>query len=63
MYEMWSVLGMIISEKQIMQLIQVLVDSISIVGASTPFNFSQEHRRKLADEILSQQSEELKVIE
>ena len=54
---------MIISKKQIMQLIQVLVDSISIVGASTPFNFSQEHRRKLADEILSQQSEELKVIE
>lgn len=54
---------MIISEKQIMQLIQVLVDSIPIVGASSPFNFSQDHRRALADEILNQQSKELKVIE
>lgn len=54
---------MIICEKQIMQLIQILVDSIPIIGASSPFNFSQEQRRKLADDILNQQSEELKVIE
>ncbi len=54
---------MIVSEKQIIQLIQVLVDSLCIVGKSSPFKFDQEFRRQLADDIINQQSEELKVIE
>ena len=54
---------MIISEKQIMQLIQVLVDSLCIVGGSSPFKFHQEFRRELADDIINQQSAELKIIE
>lgn len=55
--------AMIISEKQIMELFQVLTDSLCIFGGSSPFKYSQEHRRHLADEILRQQSEELKIIE
>lgn len=51
---------MIISEKQIMQLIQTLHDSLCITGGASPFYYSQEYRRNLADEILQQQSEELK---
>lgn len=54
---------MIISEKQILELFQILTDSLCIVGGSSPFKYSQEHRRQLADEILNQQSQELKVIE
>ena len=49
-----------ISERQIIQLIQVLVDSLCIVGGGSPFKFHQEFRRQLADEIINQQSEELK---
>ncbi len=54
---------MIISEKQIMQLLQVLIDSICITGGASPFKFSQDFRRQLADDILNQQSKELKVVE
>jgi hypothetical protein len=46
---------MIINEKQLIQLIQVLVDSLPITGGSSPFKYSQEHRRNLADEIINQQ--------
>lgn len=54
---------MIISEKQIIQLIQILVDSLPLSdGGDSPFNYSTSHRRKLADEIITQQSEELKEV-
>jgi hypothetical protein len=54
---------MIISEKQIYLLMQVLVDSLSIVGGSSPFNICRQTRKELSEQIINQQSEELKVIE
>ncbi len=54
---------MIISEKQIMMMYQVLVDSLGIVGSWSPFKFDSETRKQLVNDILNQQSKELKVIE
>ena len=54
---------MIISEKQIMQLLQVLVDSLCIVDGNSPFKYSREDRRDLAVQILHPQPEELGEIE
>lgn len=51
---------MIISEKQIQMLLQVLVDSLPIVNT---FSFSQKIRIDLYEKIIQQQSEELKVVE
>lgn len=53
---------MIISEKQVLKLYQVLTDSLCIVGGSSPFKYSSEYRRQLADEILKQQSDELREV-
>ena len=39
---------------------QVLVDSLSIVGKSSPFKFDKEIRQRYAEEIFSQQNEKLK---
>lgn len=52
---------MIVSEKQVLQLFQVLTDSLCVVGGGSPFKYGAEYRRQLADEILRQQSDELKV--
>ena len=54
---------MIISEKQLQFMFQVLVDSLAIVGKSSPFKFDKEIRQRYADEIFSQQNEKLKEIE
>lgn len=51
---------MIVSEKQLQMLFQILVDSLPIVGGGSPFHFDREARQALADEILNQQSKELK---
>ena len=48
-----------VSQKQIQVMYQVLVDSLCIVGASSPFKFDRDTRRKYADEILNQQSDEI----
>jgi hypothetical protein len=53
---------MIISDKQLQFLYQVLMDSLCIVGASTPFKFGQELRIQMADEIYRQQSDKLRDI-
>lgn len=47
---------MIITEKQLIFLCQVLVDSLAIVGRSSPFVFSQDVREKIYNEIFNQQS-------
>ncbi len=52
-----------INEKQLQMLIQVLSDSLGIVGVESPFKFQAETRRNLAQEILQQQSTDLKDIE
>lgn len=52
---------MIISEKQIMQLIQCLRETLSIY--SCDFTMTSEGRANLYNQILDQQSKELKVIE
>ena len=55
---------MIISEKQIMQLMSVLYDSIRAkVFIGGMFGLTEEYRLQLYNEITQQQSEELKVIE
>lgn len=54
---------MIITEKQLLMMYQVLIDSLPIVGASSPFKFDSDTRRKYADEIFNQQPTELKAIE
>ena len=48
-----------VSQKQIQVMYQVLVDSLCIVGASSPFKFDRDTREKYADEILNQQSDEI----
>lgn len=54
---------MIISEKQIMQLMQILYDSItSKIEIDGLFNATRETRIKLYNQITHQQSEELKDI-
>jgi len=53
--------SMIISEKQIHHLIQVLRDSVTMKIHGL-FSSSNEDRLRLLNEILSQQSEELKEI-
>lgn len=50
---------MIITEKQLLMLFQVLVDSLPIVGSASPFKHNQEIRGNLAEEILNQQSNRL----
>jgi hypothetical protein len=52
-----------ISKKQLIMLYQVLIDSFSITGSASPFKFSKTDRMKLGDEILNQQSKDLKEIE
>jgi len=51
-----------ITEKQLQVLYQVLIDSLCIVGSGSPFKFDRDTRRKYADEILNQQSDEIKDI-
>ncbi len=51
---------MIISEKQLQFMYQVLLDSMCIVGASSPFKFDRDTRKRYADEIFNQQSNDLK---
>ena len=53
---------MIISEKQIQMLIIILKDSISMISAGL-FSVTHETRLKLLNQLIDQQSEELKVIE
>jgi len=48
-----------ITEKQLQVMYQVLVDSLCIVGVSSPFKFDRDTREKYADEILNQQSDEI----
>lgn len=50
-----------ISEKQILFMYQVLLDTMSIV--SPDFKFDRETRKMYANEIFNQQSEEPKEIE
>lgn len=54
---------MIISEKQIMLLMSILYDTIRIDVVQGLFGISDENRIKLYNQILLQQSEELKEIE
>jgi hypothetical protein len=64
MQEMREILLMIISEKQIMQLMSVLYDSIRArVSIEGMFGLKDEYRAQLYNEIIQQQSEELKEIE
>lgn len=48
-----------ISQKQIQVMYQVLVDSLCIVGASSPFKIDRDTRSQYADEILNQQCDEI----
>jgi hypothetical protein len=49
-----------ITERQLLFLYQVLLDSLPISGSNSPFTYTQEQRKKIADDILNQQSNELK---
>jgi len=49
-----------VTEKQLQMMYQVLVDSLCFVGSNSPFKFDRDTRRKYADEILNQQSDEIK---
>ncbi len=51
---------MIISEKQLLFLYQVLLDSLQITGSYSPFKFDADTRRKHADEIFNQQPTEFR---
>ena len=55
---------MIITEKQIILLLDVLKNTLSAsVELSGKFNISLEQRRKLYEMLINQQSDELKVME
>jgi hypothetical protein len=62
--KIWSIEKMIITEKQIILLLDVLKNTLSAsVELSGKFNISLEQRRKLYEMLINQQSDELKVME
>jgi hypothetical protein len=54
---------MIISQKQLLMLYQILIDSLPIVGGSSPFKYDRETRERLANAIINQQSDKAKTVE
>ena len=54
---------MIISEKQLLFLIAILRDTLGVIEIDKTFSISRENRRALYQDIVNQQSEELREVE